>query len=227
MKRWLFVLSVALVLAFILESQWLTSSHGSASAQTNQEKKSDPGPLQDYVGRYEVDPNVTENFIFDIILEKGELWIKPSHIDKRKLVSRSRDAFVVDDMDIPVKFNRDAKGNIESLTIQTSVMFEGKSVSPRKLVLPPPSMKGNTIFRLRGYADAHVVALAGTFNNWNQSQLLFAKEGDEWVCRLNLAPGKYTYKFVVDGNWILDPGNLNTEDDERGFTNSVLVVKAR
>src|SRR5260370_1160634 len=202
MKRWLFVLSVALVLAFILESQWLTSSQGSDNAQTNQEKKSDHGPSQECVGRYEVDTNVTENVIFDIILEKGELWIKPSHIDKRKLVSRSRDAFVVDDMDIPVKFNRDAKGNIESLTIQTSVMFEGKSVSPRKLVLPPPSMKGNTIFRLRGYADAHVVALAGTFNNWNQSQLLFAKEGDEWVCRLNLAPGKYTYKFVVDGNWI-------------------------
>src|SRR5260370_3470320 len=226
MKRWLFLLSVVLLFMFILESQWLTSFHRSASAQTNQEKKPGPGPLQDYVGRYEVDPNVAENFIFDVILEKGELWIKPSHIDKRKLVSQSRDAFVVDDMDIPVKFNRDAKGNIESLTIQTSMMFEGKSVSPRKLVLPPPSVKGNTTFRLKGYADAHVVALAGTFNNWNQSQLLFAREADEWQCRIDLAPGKYTYKFIIDGNWILDPSNPTTEDDERGFTNSVLVVKA-
>ena len=40
-----------------------------------------------------------------------------------------------------------------------------------------------------------------------------------------LAPGKYTYKFIIDGNWIVDPANPNTEDDERGLTNSVLVVK--
>ncbi|MGH9959528.1 MAG: glycogen-binding domain-containing protein, partial [Pyrinomonadaceae bacterium] len=40
-----------------------------------------------------------------------------------------------------------------------------------------------------------------------------------------LTPGKYTYKFIIDSDWILDPANQDTEDDERGFTNSVLVVK--
>jgi hypothetical protein len=56
--------------------------------------------------------------------------------------------------------------------------------------------------------------------------VLCGKEGDEWICRLDLAPGKYTYKFIIDGDWILDPANPETEDDERGFTNSVLVVKS-
>lgn len=227
MKRLLIVLSVALLFLFIIESQWLTYRHGRATAQTSQEKKPGPESLEGYVGRYEVDPKVAENFIFDITLEKGELWIKPSHIDRRKLVARSRDAFVVADLEIPVKFNRDAKGNIESLTLQTSMMFDGQTVSPHKLVLPAPSVKGNTTFRLKGYADAHLVALAGTFNNWNQSQFLFVRECDEWVCRIDLAPGKYTYKFIIDGNWILDPGNPATEDDERGFTNSVVVVKTQ
>ena len=60
---------------------------------------------------------------------------------------------------------------------------------------------------------------------WNQSQVLCGKEGDEWICRIDLAPGKYTYKFIIDGDWILDPANPDTETDDRGFTNSVLVVK--
>ena len=105
-------------------------------------------------------------------------------------------------------------------------MSEGRKLTARKLVLPPASLKGNTTFRLKGYPGARVVAVAGSFNEFNQSQLICGREADEWVCRIDLAPGKYTYKFVIDGDWILDPDNPSTEDDERGFTNSVVVVKA-
>ncbi|HEX8494855.1 MAG TPA: glycogen-binding domain-containing protein [Pyrinomonadaceae bacterium] len=95
----------------------------------------------------------------------------------------------------------------------------------RKTLLP--STTGNTTFRLVGHADAKTVALAGTFNNWNPSQTFFTKSGDEWICKINLAPGKYQYKFVVDGNWILDPGNAATEDDGSGNKNSLLIVEAK
>ena len=118
-------------------------------------------------------------------------------------------------------FNRDDEGNVVSLTFH----FEGESYTARKVQLPPPSLKGNTTFRLKGYADAQVVVLAGTFNGWNQSQLLFGREGDEWVCRLDLAPGRYAYKFIVDGNWMLDPANPATEEDEAGNVNSVVTVE--
>jgi 1,4-alpha-glucan branching enzyme len=91
--------------------------------------------------------------------------------------------------------------------------------------LPPPSLKGTTSFRLKGYADASVVAVAGSFNNWNQSQILFAREGDGWVCRLDLKPGIYTYKFIVDGNWLLDPSNPDTAEDEAGNVNNVVEVR--
>ncbi len=187
-----------------------------AGAQANGasgNRKPDPTALKDYVGRYEVDPNVAENFIFDVTLENNELWIKPSHIDKRKLLPQSRDDFLIAGVDLPLKFNRGEKGNVTSFTIQAPYLFDGRSVTPRKLALPSPSLKGNTTFKLKGYPDARVVALAGTFNNWNQSQLLFAREGDGWVCRIDLAPGKYEYKFIVDGNWITDLSNPTTEDD--------------
>jgi hypothetical protein len=42
---------------------------------------------------------------------------------------------------------------------------------------------------------------------------------------MKLEPGKYFYKFIVDGDWITDPGNQNAEDDGHGNINSVLVVE--
>jgi len=219
MKKWLSGLFITLcfLCGFSVGAQ--TSPD---TKTTGQEKKATVN-LQDYVGRYEADPTMVENFILDVFVEKDELWLKPSHTPKKKLTPKSGDSFVLSGISMLHKFNRDGKGLVQSLTIEGAP--NGQSVTAKKLVLPPASLKGNTVFRLKGHADARVVAVAGTFNNWNQSQMLFGKEGDVWVCRIDLAPGKYTYKFIIDGDWILDPDNPTTEDDERGFTNSVVVVK--
>jgi hypothetical protein len=221
MKKCLCAVLIALCFLFGFK----VNAQTNRETKTNNQDKKPAANLQDYVGRYEADPSMVENFIIDIFVEKDELWIKPSHAPKRKLAAKSADSFVLTDMEILHKFNRDAKGLVESMTIEGAATPERKSLTAKKLVLPPASLKGNTVFRLKGHADARVVAVAGTFNNWNQSQMLFGKEGDGWVCRIDLAPGKYTYKFIIDGDWILDPDNPTTEDDERGFTNSVLVVK--
>ncbi len=44
-------------------------------------------------------------------------------------------------------------------------------------------------------------------------------------CTLRLAPGCYEYKFVVDGEWVLDDGNPNFTSNDFGTLNSVLNVK--
>ncbi|RDC65610.1 serine hydrolase [Adhaeribacter pallidiroseus] len=84
--------------------------------------------------------------------------------------------------------------------------------------------KGNAEFKLKGYSNAKLVTLAGSFNNWNAYRNFFVKQGDEWVCRLDLTPGKYSYKIVIDGDWVLDPGNPEIAE-ENGYKNSVVVVK--
>ena len=211
---------IAISLLLIITSLSLAQNPGTGA---NAEKKPAVA-LGAYAGRFEADPSVLENLIFDVFLEKEELWIKASHSVKRKLIAKSPDSFEISDMSISVKFSRDAKGVVSALTLEPSALSGGRALSARKLVLPSPSVKGNTTFRLKGYPNARVVALAGSFNDWNQSQLIFAKEGDGWICRVELSPGKHTYKFIIDGDWILDPENPNTEDDERGFTNSVVMV---
>lgn len=180
-----------------------------------------PETLARYVGRYELDPNLG-NFVFDVSLENDVLFIKPSHEEKHKFVAVSEAEFydMDDGGDVRFIFQKNEKGET------TGVLIRGvgpNDALARRLSLPSPSVAGNTTFKLKGYADAKIVALAGTFNNWNQSQTLCAREGDEWICRVDLKPGKYTYKFVIDGNWTTDPANPDSESDGRGNTNSVLV----
>lgn len=100
-----------------------------------------------------------------------------------------------------------------------------KAAGGEKAAPVQPSLKGNVTFRLKGFPYADVVVLAGSFNKWNQSETIFAQADGEWVCRVQLAPGRYTYKVIVDGEWMLDPSNPLTEADGSGNVNSVLVVE--
>lgn len=58
------------------------------------------------------------------------------------------------------------------------------------------------------------VFVAGTFNDWNPEEvpLKLLKNG-RWSTSLKLAPGRYEFKFVVDGEWCCEPG---CEGDYRG-----------
>jgi hypothetical protein len=186
--------------------------------------KTDPSVWKTYTGRYEPDAGVIPITTLDVTLENNELWVKPTLVKKRRLAAtRSRRIFLDEIDGTRYTFNRDEEGRIVSLTFR----YEGSAYTARKVTLPPPSLRGNTIFKLKGYADARVVVLAGSFNNWNESQLLFAREGEEWVCRIDLTPNRYAYKFIADGNWLLDPANPDTELDEYGNLNSVLIVRGK
>ena len=197
------------------------SSLASSLAFQQPARKLNPQALKKYVGRYEIEVGILPISTLDVSLENNELWLKPSVVKKRRLTHKSQLVFVDEIEGTPITFAKDADGKIISLTF----VYEGASYTATKIVLPPPSFKGNTTFKLKGYADASVVALAGSFNNWSQSQFICGREGDEWICRVDLEPGKHAYKFIVDGNWLLDPANPETEDDDYGVKNSVIIVK--
>ncbi len=61
------------------------------------------------------------------------------------------------------------------------------------------------------YVDPYAfsVHLAGTFNNWNITATPMEKdEQGVWRVVIPLAPGRYEYKFVVNGSqWVADPDN--------------------
>ena len=178
--------------------------------------------LERLAGRYAADPTVMENFVFDITVEDGQVFLKPSHSKKRRLIAESPVEYVdAESANIRITFDFDEIGIVKNLIVRGL----GPTVIAPRLVLPRPSREGNVVFRLRGFAAARIVAVAGTFNGWNQSQYLFERAGDEWICKLPLPAGTYQYKFIVDGNWLVDPTNPTIVRDRRGFENSQLVVR--
>jgi 1,4-alpha-glucan branching enzyme len=77
------------------------------------------------------------------------------------------------------------------------------------------------------YTDptAKSVYVAGDFNEWNATANPMEKDSSGvWVASVPLKPGKYQYKFIVDGNWKQDPLNSETADDTFGGRNSVKTV---
>ena len=71
------------------------------------------------------------------------------------------------------------------------------------------------------------VYVAGTFNQWNATGKKMAdKKGDGvYAATLKLAPGRYEYKYVIDGIWCADPECADWVQNDQGTTNSVIVVE--
>jgi hypothetical protein len=81
-------------------------------------------------------------------------------------------------------------------------------------------------FRLEGHGDAGAVLLTGSFTMWAGTAppaIAMTKGLDGvWTGTAEVAAGASQYKFIVDGTWIMDPGNPDQMDDGFGGKNSVV-----
>jgi hypothetical protein len=183
-----------------------------------------PALLRQYVGRYEIDPKFAHDFVLYVSVKNDSLWVKPSYLRPRQLIAESESSFYDSEIsDLHIAFIKDERGNVTGITLNTG---QGDMLI-KKMPPPVPSVTGNATFKLAGHTDAEVVAIYGSFNYWIQTKNYCAKEVDGWVCRIDLAPGKYTYRFLVDGVGLTDPTNPDTADDGNGRIDSVIVIKPR
>lgn len=115
---------------------------------------------------------------------------------------------------------------------QYKYLVDGKWISDPENPITADNQMGNSFliiqpnytFRLKGYGKAKKVYLAGTFNSWSPNSFAMRKDGDDWIFPVHLHIGKHLYKFVVDGNWILDPNNKLWEQNKEGTGNSILWI---
>ncbi|MCX5700502.1 MAG: glycogen-binding domain-containing protein [Candidatus Omnitrophica bacterium] len=74
--------------------------------------------------------------------------------------------------------------------------------------------------------QAKKVILSGSFNKWDAKKLAAKKDSKgNWVVKTSLKPGRYEYKFFVDGAWINDPRCTSCVPNSFGTHNCVLEVK--
>ena len=75
--------------------------------------------------------------------------------------------------------------------------------------------------------EAEEVYLCGDFNQWIPRSLLMVRHDKDrwWEKRLVLAPGRYEYKFIVNGVWIHNPDAPKNVPNIYGSLNSVMEVQ--
>ena len=67
--------------------------------------------------------------------------------------------------------------------------------------------------------------MVGTFNRWKVGATPLRSAGDGmWATELSLAPGRYEYRFVVDGHWIEDPKANAYAPNAHGGRNAVVEI---
>jgi chromosome partitioning protein len=73
---------------------------------------------------------------------------------------------------------------------------------------------------------SHRLALAGDFNDWNPAKSPMRRDDKLgiWQTCIDLPPGRYRYRLVVDGKWCSDPYNQATEINAFGETDNVIDI---
>ena len=83
--------------------------------------------------------------------------------------------------------------------------------------------KGTTRFALRAADRATKVEVVGSFNNWQPIRMRRQKDG-AFVAIVPVPHGAHEYKFILDGEWAVDPDNSAWAMNPYGTLNSVLTV---
>ncbi|QHL86183.1 hypothetical protein GU926_01455 [Nibribacter ruber] len=114
-------------------------------------------------------------------------------------------------------------------------IVDGQWMADPKNLPPGHARDGNSLlvfqpnytFVFKNRPQAKRVSVAGDFNNWNPEGNPMRKVGNDWQLPVFLPMGKNRYKFIVDGEWILDPANPLWEQNEYRTGNSILWLESK
>ena len=68
------------------------------------------------------------------------------------------------------------------------------------------------------------VLVSGSFDNWKEKHpLKYDNREKKWICKMKIKKGKYLYKYIIDGNWEINP-NENQQKGNDGIINNVIDV---
>ena len=74
--------------------------------------------------------------------------------------------------------------------------------------------------------EAKRVWLAGDFNNWRPEEMKMMRQANgDWLAQLQLAPGKYRFHYVADGQIYVDYAAFGVEIGLWGLDSVVHITK--
>jgi 1,4-alpha-glucan branching enzyme len=109
-----------------------------------------------------------------------------------------------------------------SLLKEAFIMAVKQKAAPRKTA----AGTNLTAFVCDIKPGAKEVYLVGDFNDWDPSADRMVKRKGVFQKLLQLEPGEYQYKFLVDGQWHADPSAMTQVPNAFGTLNSVVRVRS-
>jgi chromosome partitioning protein len=127
--------------------------------------------------------------------------------------------------------------SIAPLTV-TPVSVAPVSIAPEVEIKPKPTTEekieafygvkqvGDQVLFAARFESAKKVLIAGDFNNWSpmSTPMITGEKPGIWMTKLPLYPGRYRYRFIVDGRWMTDPNNTYVEANQFGELNNIVEV---
>ena len=107
-------------------------------------------------------------------------------------------------------------------TVKAQPVAKRKTTKTGTTTMRPDTLGSEARFELT-MQEAQEVLVAGTFNNWTPQPLQKLTDS-VWATHFPLKPGRYEYRFVVDGTWQEDPNSAEYTQNPFGGRNSILTV---
>jgi len=77
----------------------------------------------------------------------------------------------------------------------------------------------------KAWPEAQQVMLVADFNDWSDTARPLKKDAKGvWKTTVTLAPGRYAYRFLIDGEWVNDPNCDEEVPNDYGSHNCIKVV---
>jgi 5'-AMP-activated protein kinase regulatory beta subunit len=79
-------------------------------------------------------------------------------------------------------------------------------------------------FTFKSGQQYKTIYVAGDFTNWQDQPIMMRKgRGNTWTALAPMTTGEHEYKFIVDGQWMLDP-DAPHRSNNIGSENSIIRV---
>jgi len=118
-------------------------------------------------------------------------------------------------------------GDYEALVAELEGGIAGEREVARQAAVAGLVAGDDGVYLTRRDVRPERVLLAGDFNAWvpDAGVSLELHQDGSWTKYVQLPPGRYEYKLVVDGRWVADPLNPEQVPNDAGSANSVLEIR--
>lgn len=146
------------------------------------------------------------------------------------------DIFFADEYKVEFKPNKNLSLTFDKESLQLTLVpkqdFFGLTLIEfkyfgKEYVIPVQKFKSNKyLFTYKALPSDNQINLFGQFNSWNRQNLPMTDANGDGVYQIEipLDPGRYEYKFYVDGKELIDPENPIKVPNGLGDFNSVRII---